>query len=337
MAAPFRTTFKEQERHWKDLVKRHPNYELGDRVLPSGLTLPPGGALGPPPGALSAAGIHYILEGPAKGPLVVCVPGLGDFSYRFTLMAAALVSSGFRVLRLDMPGRGWSVAPKDFAFDAAAHVGVVKGLLAELSLTPAVIVAHSMGCIVANLLVAELQSVKALVLMSPAGMMASPIPGFAALQALMSTWFGRRVLLPAMGPYPPKRAPPPGWYGDWVLRGEEDAAAETLQLWDLQWMNASRVNGQRPFFYSVARMPMTSLSRHLRPVDAKKRGLRVLLLTAEHDGAVKNVDTAFYERIYGAESVQVEPPRPAMAHVFFVQEAEAMHKRILGFLGEGKY
>ena len=246
MAAPYRTTFKEQQRHWKALVKRHPTYELGGRVLPSGLTLPPGGALGPPPGTVSKAGVHYILEGPANGPLVVCIHGIGDFSYKFTLMAAALVASGYRVLRLDMPGRGWSKAPKDFAFDATAHVGAVRGLLAELSLSPAVIVAHSMGCFVANLLVAELPSVKSLVLMAPGGMMAPPIPGYAALQAVAKTWFGRRVLLPAMGPYPPKRAPPPGWYGDWVLRGEGDVdiAAEALQLWDLQWMNANRVHSR---------------------------------------------------------------------------------------------
>ena len=63
--------------------------------------------------------------------------------------------------------------------------------------------------------------------------------------------------------------------------------------------------------------PPRSLSRYLQPVDAKTRGLRVLVLTAEYDGATRKIDTTFYQRVYGAESVQVEAPWPAMAHNFF--------------------
>jgi len=334
------TSLKEQERYWNALVKRkRPTFAVDRSLLPTGLTLPPDGDLGPRPGELSKAGVHYILEGPSDGPLVLCIHGITDFSFRFTLMAAALVKAGHRVLRLDMPGRGWSVAPKDFAFDAASHVGTVCGLLDELQLTPSVLVAHSMGCIVANLLVAELPSVTAAVLLAPAGKMAPPVPGYGVIKWLANTCFGKRLLLPTMAPFPPKPAPPPPFCGDWVMQGEEAGGlGEALQCWDLQWMTASNhQHGKRPFLFSAMRMPMTTLARHLpkAPAAAGGRAPRMLVLTAEHDGSVKNVDTAFYQRVYGEGSVEVEPPWPATGHCFYIQDAEGVHARVLRFLGAG--
>lgn len=54
------------------------------------------------------AGTHYILEGPASGKLVVCVPGLGGPHWYFDEIAPFLLQAGFRVLRYDLVGRGHS-------------------------------------------------------------------------------------------------------------------------------------------------------------------------------------------------------------------------------------
>jgi pimeloyl-ACP methyl ester carboxylesterase len=57
-------------------------------------------------------GTHYVLTGPApQGPrdkLVVCVPGIGGMHMYFEELEPALVAQGYRVLRYDLMGRGWS-------------------------------------------------------------------------------------------------------------------------------------------------------------------------------------------------------------------------------------
>jgi pimeloyl-ACP methyl ester carboxylesterase len=57
------------------------------------------------------AGTHYILEGPATGKLVVCVPGLGGPHWYFDELVPFLLQAGFRVLRYDLVGRGHSEPP----------------------------------------------------------------------------------------------------------------------------------------------------------------------------------------------------------------------------------
>ena len=54
-------------------------------------------------------GTHYQLTGPRESPkLAVCVPGIGGLSIYFDAMEPALVAQGFKVLRYDLLGRGWS-------------------------------------------------------------------------------------------------------------------------------------------------------------------------------------------------------------------------------------
>ena len=102
--------------------------------------------------------LHSVLEGP---PDLQTFLGCFKLSTGCNIIGALLLTAGIASLVgsstvIEEGGKGWG----------------------------AVFVYSYTNGIVANLLVAELQSVKALVLMSPAGMMASPIPGFAALQAL---------------------------------------------------------------------------------------------------------------------------------------------------------
>ncbi len=63
------------------------------------------------PGSFTAVGTHFILDGPPNGKLVVCVPGLGGPMWYFEKLAPALVGAGYRVLRYDLLGRGFSKPP----------------------------------------------------------------------------------------------------------------------------------------------------------------------------------------------------------------------------------
>ena len=52
---------------------------------------------------------HYLLTGPRESPkLAVCVSGIGGLHIYFDAMEPALVAQGFKVLRYDLWGRGWS-------------------------------------------------------------------------------------------------------------------------------------------------------------------------------------------------------------------------------------
>jgi pimeloyl-ACP methyl ester carboxylesterase len=85
--------------------------------------------------------IGYELHG--EGPLVVCVPGMGDLrsNYRFTV--PALVQAGFTVATMDLRGHGDSDASFTSYDDVAAGTDILA--LVEHLGGPAVIVGNSMG------------------------------------------------------------------------------------------------------------------------------------------------------------------------------------------------
>jgi pimeloyl-ACP methyl ester carboxylesterase len=86
--------------------------------------------------------IAYQTEG--AGPLVLCIPGMGELRtvYRFTV--PALVAAGFRVAVMDLRGHGDSDAGFS-AYDDVAAGQDALALIEELGGGPAVLVGNSMG------------------------------------------------------------------------------------------------------------------------------------------------------------------------------------------------
>lgn len=85
--------------------------------------------------------LEYDVQG--HGPLVVCLPGMGELrsSYRYNVQP--LVRAGFRVVTMDLRGHGGSDAGFTRYDDVAAGTDVLA-LIAELG-GPAVVVGSSMG------------------------------------------------------------------------------------------------------------------------------------------------------------------------------------------------
>ena len=85
--------------------------------------------------------IAYEVSG--EGPLVVCVPGMGELRsiYRFTV--PALVANGFRVASMDLRGHGDSDASFS-SYDDSAAASDIEALIGHLG-GRAVIVGNSMG------------------------------------------------------------------------------------------------------------------------------------------------------------------------------------------------
>src|SRR5260370_41056707 len=72
------------------------------------------------------------------GPLVICVPGLGDMRQQYRFLAPRLVAAGFRVVTIDLPGHGESsvdwpeYSPSGVGADIVAmirHLGANKAFI----------------------------------------------------------------------------------------------------------------------------------------------------------------------------------------------------------------
>ena len=97
--------------------------------------------------------IAYSLDGPAAGPLVVLIPGMGDLRSTWRELTGPLVEAGHRVAVMDLRGHGDS----DTTF--RTHETVVTGqdaiALVEHLGGPAVLVGNSMGASAAAWAAAE--------------------------------------------------------------------------------------------------------------------------------------------------------------------------------------
>lgn len=108
--------------------------------------------------------IAYDLEG--EGPLIVCVPGMGDVRIVYRFLAEALIQSGYRVAVVDLRGHGDSDACFEEYDDVAAGNDIIA-LVTELG-GPAVVIGNSMGAGAAAWAAAEAPHlITALVLIGP--------------------------------------------------------------------------------------------------------------------------------------------------------------------------
>lgn len=124
-------------------------------------------ALGQPPQYLAIDGGHIAYEDSGgDGPVVICVPGLGDTRGQFRKLAPRLVARGYRVLALDPRGHGQSSVDWDsYAADAVGGdlVQLIDSLGREVQ-----VIGNSAGAAAAVWAAAELpQNVQGLVLIGP--------------------------------------------------------------------------------------------------------------------------------------------------------------------------
>jgi len=117
---------------------------------------------------LSGGITHYEITGPAEGKVVVFVHGFSVPMFSWDLQAKALAGAGFRVLRYDLYGRGYSDRPQA-RYDAALFVTQLRDLLDALKITkPVSLVGLSLGGpVVAHFAAADPARVERLVLLAP--------------------------------------------------------------------------------------------------------------------------------------------------------------------------
>ncbi len=92
-------------------------------------------------------GFHALADGPADGPLVLCLHGFPELGRSWRHQLPALASAGYRAVAPDL--RGYGETELRGPFDLPTLVGDVAGLVAVLGRERAVVMGHDWGGAVA--------------------------------------------------------------------------------------------------------------------------------------------------------------------------------------------
>ncbi|MCL4106628.1 UNVERIFIED_CONTAM: hypothetical protein GTU68_009762 [Idotea baltica] len=101
--------------------------------------------------------IHYVDEGPADAPIMLCMHGEPSWSYLYRTMIPVLVDAGLRVLAPDLVGFGRSDKPSeqdDYSFQK--HVDWMTQWVEQLDVKNATLVAQDWGGLIGLRLVADM-------------------------------------------------------------------------------------------------------------------------------------------------------------------------------------
>lgn len=101
--------------------------------------------------------VHYLDEGPADGPVVLCLHGEPSWSYLYRKMIPVLVDAGLRVIAPDLVGFGRSDKPTEQCdYTYARHVAWMRAVVVDhLDLRGATFFGQDWGGLVGLRLVAE--------------------------------------------------------------------------------------------------------------------------------------------------------------------------------------
>lgn len=162
---------------------------------------------------LSGGYVHYELAGPDTGATVILIHGAGSGYYAWDNNFNALAQNGFRVLRYDLYGRGFSDRPK-VAYDTILFYNQLTELIDSLHLKPPFsIAAVSMGSTIGiHFAKNKLGEVKNLILTDPASLSDGKLPWFIktpVVSSLLMTvyWYPRAVEKQMREYYNPSNVP----------------------------------------------------------------------------------------------------------------------------------
>ncbi|WP_127113979.1 alpha/beta fold hydrolase [Shimia sediminis] len=120
---------------------------------------------------LAQGRVHYRWHGPSEGPVALCIHGLTTPSYVWDGLIPYLVTKGFRVLSLDLYGRGLSARPRGLQ-DDAFYDRLLTDILQDQGITdPVTLFGNSMGSAISTAFAARHPArIRQVVLCVPAGM-----------------------------------------------------------------------------------------------------------------------------------------------------------------------
>ena len=198
---------------------------------------------------LPSGTVHYRLEGPEAGPIVVLVHGFSTPSFVWDAHFAPLTEAGYRVLAYDNFGRGLSDRP-DVVYNADLFDRQLEELIEALKIDRRVdLVGYSMGGVIATIFAARHpERVRSLTLIAPAGLGVALNENLELLKRpLIGDWivrlFGTRLFYSAAAKEAAS-APNPGAFlagfnRQLEYRGYGDALLSTMRHYPLTGADAS--------------------------------------------------------------------------------------------------
>jgi pimeloyl-ACP methyl ester carboxylesterase len=178
--------------------------------------------------------VHYETEGPASGPVVVLVHGLGGSAEDWRNLAPYLAQAGFRVYLPDLLGFGRSARPAGFSYSVQAEAGVVVEFMRDLGLKRVDLGGWSMGGWIVQLIAAEHpEVVRRLLLFDAAGLNVKPDWNTALFTPATPAQLAQLEAL--LTPHP---LPIPGFVAQDILR------IERRRGWVVKWAMAAMMTGK---------------------------------------------------------------------------------------------
>lgn len=259
---------------------------------------------------LSHGIVHVRIDGPEQGRPVVLVHGFSVPSYVFDRTSADLAARGFRTIRFDLYGRGWSDRPA-VDYDRTLFANQLLELMDTLQVPKADLLGLSMGGAVVGRFAAEHPDrVRSLVLVAPLNQ-----PQDISVMA----WPG---------------------VGEWLLRAWYLPTLADSQLEDFP--HPERVPGWAERFrpqmrYDGFGRAILSTIRHTAPVSSLpdfeqvgKTALPVLLVWGKRDTTVPYAQHAAVQRaIPQAQLLSL----PDAGHLSLVEDPASVDPQIAAFLG----
>jgi len=119
--------------------------------------------------------IHYLTQGPAAGPVVVLVHGLGGRAEDWRLLAPYFTKAGFRIYQPDLLGYGRSERPSSFSYSVRDEATVVVDFIRTLGLKQVDLGGWSMGGWIVQIVASQHpEVVRRLIIFDSVGLYAAP-------------------------------------------------------------------------------------------------------------------------------------------------------------------
>jgi pimeloyl-ACP methyl ester carboxylesterase len=256
---------------------------------------------------LSSGKTHYQLDGAAKGKVVILIHGFSVPMYLYDSTFHVLTHAGFRVLRFDLLGRGYSARPKT-KYDLGLFVQQTKEIIDSLHLsTPVDLVGTSMGgTIVAGFTNSYPALVRKVVLIDPHAVKKDITPiNIPILGDYYAAAFWMKTLPQSQLSdfYRPERHP------DWAGR----------------YMEQMQYKGFRRAIVSTAR---NILHRDFLTTYQKLRDFPVLLIWGTSDQTIPKTEIDTLRKLIHPEFLPVNKA----GHLPLLEQSVVVNKRLIAFL-----